>query len=236
MRTAILSALLAVTPIVYAWGEPVPNPPAGWTAIDQQQTEPPATQSPKPLATGTETDPLKLAAPPSTDGVKIPPAAAADKTYVIGAEDQLHVEVWGNPALGGNFIVGPDGRISLSLINEIMASGMTREALQADIVRRLKDGGFLRDPTVTVNITAFNSKRYSILGEVNKNGNPPLVVPTTVLEALVNAGGFKDFANKKKIRIMRGTKTFYFNYNQVIAGKNRDQNILLEPGDVIIVK
>lgn len=233
MKTAILSALLAVTPLFCVWGEPVPNPPAGWTAIDQQQTEPPATQAPK---AATETDPLKLAAPPTTDGAKVPAGAAADKTYVIGPEDKLHIDVWGNPALGGEFIVGPDGRISLSLINEIMASGLTREALQADIVRRLKDGGFLRDPTVTVNITAFNSKTYSILGEVNKNGNPPLVVPTTVLQALVNAGGFKDFANKKKIRIMRGTKTFYFNYNQVIAGKNREQNIFLEPGDVIIVK
>jgi polysaccharide export outer membrane protein len=117
-----------------------------------------------------------------------------------------------------------------------MAANLTREQLQNEIVKRLKDGGFLRDPTVTVNVTGFNSKKYSIQGEVLKPGPSPLVVPTRVLEALVNAGGFKDFANRKKIRILRGDKTFYFNYEQVVNGKHREQNIYLEPGDLIIVK
>ena len=124
----------------------------------------------------------------------------------------------------------------MGLINEVMAAGLTRDQLQAEIIQRLKDGRFLNDPTVTVNVTGFNSKRYIINGEVNRPGSSPLVVPTTVMQALANAGGFKDFANKGKIRILRGAKTFMFNWNQVINGKHLEQNIYLEPGDLIIVK
>jgi polysaccharide export outer membrane protein len=254
MRTAILFALLAVIPgWLSAGGDPQPKPQAEQATQQPQQqaaAQPPL-QSPKatipsglpkgepvkPLVpTGSETDPVKLAAPPASDGAKPAVAAPAEKSYVMGPEDQVFINVWGNPQLTGQFIVAPDGRISIGLINEVMAAGLTREQLQNEIIRRLKEGGFLRDPTVTVNVTGFNSKKYSINGEVNKPGASPLVVPTTVLEALVNAGGFKDFANKSKIRILRGNKTFLFNWNQVIAGKHREQNIYLEPGDVIIVK
>jgi polysaccharide export outer membrane protein len=253
MRTAILSALLAVVPVwLYAGDEPKPNPPADGTVIEQQQTEaPPAVQSPKTtipggpqvdaqgkqmMPAGSETDPLKLAAPLSPDGAKGAVAVAGEKSYIIGAEDQLHIVVWNNPPLSGDFIVAPDGRISMGLINEVTASGLTRDELQNEIIRRLKDGGFLRDPTVSVNVTGFNSKKYSIVGEVGHPGSQPLVVPTTVFQALANCGGFKDFANQSKIRIMRGSKQFNFNYKQVIAGKHLEQNIKLEPGDIIIVK
>src|SRR5450432_4079007 len=208
MRTAILSALLAVVPVwLNAGDEPKPNPPADRTAIEQQQTESqPAVQSPKTIIpgspqvdaqgkqmmpAGSETDPLKLAAPLSPDGSKPTIAAAGEKSYIIGAEDQLHIVVWGNTTLSGDFIVAPDGRISMGLINEVTASGLTRDELQNEIIRKLKDGGFLRDPTVSVNVTGFNSKKYSLVGEVGHPGSMPLIVPTTVLEALVNAGGFK---------------------------------------------
>jgi polysaccharide export outer membrane protein len=255
MRTAILFALLAVTPVwVSARGDSKPKPPEEQAAQQpQQKAEAQASaQSPKAtipsgvpngeqpvkpaIPTAPETDPLKLAEPMAPNGAKPAVTTPAEKSYVIGAEDQLNIVVWGNPALSGQFIVAPDGRISMGLINEITASGLTREQLQTEIIRRLKEGGFLRDPTVTVNVTGFNSKKYLIQGEVLKPGASPLVVPTTVLEALVNAGGFKEFANKKNIRILRGTKTFIFNYTQVINGKHREQNILLEPGDLIIVK
>ena len=254
MRTAILSALLAVIPVwLYAGDDPKPKPPAEQTAQPPQRGAEgqPAVQSPKAtiptglpvepagknlVPTSTETDPIKMAAPAPANGTKPAPFSPSEKSYVIGAEDQLYINVWGNAPLSGQFIVAPDGRISMGLINEIMAANLTREQLQNEIVKRLKDGGFLRDPTVTVNVTGFNSKKYSIQGEVLKPGPSPLVVPTRVLEALVNAGGFKDFANRKKIRILRGDKTFYFNYEQVVNGKHREQNIYLEPGDLIIVK
>jgi polysaccharide export outer membrane protein len=249
MRTAILSAILAAVPLFcYAGDDPKPKPEQD---PQQQAAPPPAIQSPKAtipvgtpngeqvksvLPSAAETDPLKMAAPPSPNAAKGAAPSTAAKTYVIGAEDALFITVWQNAALTGSFIVRPDGRISMGLINEVMAAGLTPEQLQNEIVQRLKDGGFLRNPTVTVNVTGFNSKKYFIVGEVVKPGNFPLVVPTTVLEALVNAGGFKDFANKSKIVIQRGTQTFKFNYNRVIAGKDRDTNILLEPGDQIIVK
>lgn len=255
MRTAILSALLAVIPVLsYAGDDPKPKPAAEQSTQQQQKADShPAVQSPKATipaglqdpeqqtkttapSSAPETDPIKLAAQPLVNGAKPGVSPAAEKSYVIGAEDQLNIVVWQTPALSGSFVVAPDGRISMGLINEVMVSGLTREQVAADITQRLKDGGFLRNPTVTVNVTGFNSKRYFIVGEVYKPGSFPLVVPTTVLEALVNAGGFKDFANKSKIRIQRGAEQFKFNFNQVIAGKNREQNILLKPGDQIIVK
>ena len=90
-------------------------------------------------------------------------------------------------------------------------------------------------PEVTVGVEKVNSKKYYIQGEVNKAGSYPLVIDTTVLEALVNAGGFRDFANTKKIVILRGTQRLKFNYHDVTHGKNMEQNILLKPGDQIIV-
>src|SRR5579871_559453 len=243
MRTAILSALLAIVPTcLHAGDDPQPVPQQAVRPTERAQA---GAQSPKaPVPAGTpdsparpanETDPIKMAAPP--EGAKTSSSLTPfEKSYVIGPEDQVFINVWGNNQLTGSFVVAPDGRISFPLINEVMAAGLTRDQIQNEIVRRLKEGGFLRDPTVTVNVTGFNSKKYSIQGEVNKPGTSPLVVPTTVLEALVNAGGFRDFANKSNIVVLRGEQRFKFNYNDVIKGKHREQNILLEPGDLIIVK
>jgi len=214
MRTAILSALLAVLPV--------------WGALSQ---------SAKPATPPGETDPAKMAAPATSAGARPPGAAPVnDKTYVIGAEDVLNILVWGNAPLSGTVTVRPDGVITLGLINDVKAAGRTPEQLTTEIATRLKDGGFMQSPRVTVAVQQVNSKKACIVGEVLKPGCFNLVVPTTVLEALVNAGGFKDFANQKNIVIQRGDWRFIFNYKRVIAGKNREQNIPLEPGDLIIVK
>jgi polysaccharide export outer membrane protein len=166
---------------------------------------------------------------------KIPGAAPVDaKTYVIGAEDVIFIKVWRDNDVSGQFLVRPDGRISVPLIGDVTASGRTPEQLEKDIAERLSK--FIREPQVNVGILSVGSKKYFILGEVNKPGSFPLVVPTNVLEALVNAGGFRDFANETKILILRGNKVFTFNYKQVTRGKKPEQNILLEPGDKIIVK
>ncbi len=240
MRTAILSVLLAIFPVwSYAGDDPKPKPGAEQSAPQSPKaTIPgvaPGDSTAKAMISATPgADPINMATP--AGGTKSPVPPQFENSYQIGPEDQIFVNVWGNPQLTGPFVVAPDGRISFPLINEILVAGMTREVLQTEITRRLKEGGFLREPTVTVNVTGFNSKKYSIEGEVNHPGSTALVVPTTVLEALVNAGGFKDFANKSKIRILRGDKSFRFNYNQVINGKHREQNIYLQPGDLIIVK
>jgi len=244
MRKVILSALVAVLPALLHGGEGL-----GWKAagdgLAQEQAVPapekaaPPAQSPtpdKPAApAATEANPADLAAPKPSPGAKVPGAAPVDvKTYSIGAEDVIFVKVWRDADVSGQFLVRPDGRISVPLIGDVTASGRTPEELEKDIAERLSK--FIKDPQVNVGIISVGSKKYYILGEVNHPGSFPLVVPTNVLEALVNAGGFRDFANQTKILIMRGDKVFQFNYKQVTRGKKPEQNILLESGDKIIVK
>ena len=239
-RTAILSAWVvaafAVTLPAISQTKPEQS------EAKQEKADPPPAQSlkatippstPNDPAGKSATDPAKLAEPAAAPGV------STDKTYVIGAEDVLRIQVWGDPRLSGDFIVRPDGRISMNLINEVQAAGKTCLELGKDIGDRLKAGEFMKNPSVNVQITEVRSKKYYINGEVNKPGQYYLVTPTTVLEALNNAGGFRDFANKKKIRVLRtmenGLKEFPFDYNSVIKGKKVEENILLKPGDQIIV-
>ena len=199
---------------------PPATPPA--TSPSEQQNASPAGQRPPAMTAASQ----QAAATAAT-------SVADTRTYVIGAEDVLRVLVWREPELSGSFNVRPDGKISLPLVNEVQAAGLTPEKLGAVISQGLTK--YMTHPEVSVAVQQVNSKKYFIIGEVQKTGSFPLVVPTTVLEALVNAGGFRDFANSKKIAILRGTQRFTFNYKDVIRGKHREQNILLENGDQIVV-
>lgn len=179
-------------------------------------------------------------APPAT-----PPADAAahsagapavdSKAYIIGAEDSLLIRVWDSAQVSGQVSVRPDGKISLPLIGEVQAAGLTPEKLAAGITEALNK--YMTHPDVSVSVLEIRSKKYFISGEgVQKTGSFSLLMPTTVSEALVNAGGFKDFAKTKGIIIIRGNQRFHFNYKDVVIhGKHREQNILIEPGDQIIV-
>jgi polysaccharide export outer membrane protein len=201
-----------------------------------------AEQQTPPAAPLTATNPAKTAGPAVTDPAKvggpaITPASTVDNaSYVIGPDDQIMVRVWGDDRLSGQLLVRPDGRVSINLIGEVVASGKTPEQLAKDIEEVLRQKEILTRPNVTVNVTQVLSKKYMLNGEVNKPGSVPLTTPTTVMEALVQAGGFRDFADKKHIQIIRGAKRFTFNWNEVIKGKKLQQNILLEPGDIVIVK
>lgn len=155
------------------------------------------------------------------------------KTYVIGPEDVLMIRVWREPELSGQIPVRPDGKISIQLVGEVQASGLTPEQLTNSIAEGLAK--YMTRPEVSVSVVSVLSKKYYISGEVQRPGAYPLLVPTTVLQALVNAGGFRDFANTKKITILRGTKRFNFNYKEVLKGKKQEQNILIENGDQIII-
>jgi polysaccharide export outer membrane protein len=164
----------------------------------------------------------------------LPTAAPVDpRTYMIGPEDILLVKVWREPELSSAVQVRPDGKITLSLIGEVQASGKTPEQLKETVVDALEE--FINKPEVTVSVQSVLSRKFTIVGGVGRNGTFPLVVPITILEALSNAGGFKEFANKKKITILRAGKILKFNYNEVIKGKNMDQNIFVENGDYIVV-
>jgi polysaccharide export outer membrane protein len=162
------------------------------------------------------------------------PLAPVDpKAYIIGPEDLISIRVWREPENSGQFTVRPDGKVSVPLVGEIQAAGLTPEKLSESIAASLEK--VMVHPEVTVGVEKVNSKKYYIQGEVNRPGSYPLVIDTTILEALVNAGGFRDFANTKKIVILRGAERIKFNYNQVTHGKKMEQNILLKPGDQIIV-
>ncbi len=157
----------------------------------------------------------------------------SDNAYVVGAEDVLAVTVWHEAELSKPVIVRPDGKITLPLVGEITAAGLTLPQLTAVITAGLKK--YIISPEVSVAVQAVNSKKYYIQGEVLRPGAYPLVVPTTVMEGLANAGGFRDFANLRKITILRGLERLRFNYKEVRSGKHLEQNILLQPGDQIIV-
>lgn len=161
------------------------------------------------------------------------PVTGEKKVYTIGPEDSLYVRVWHEADLSGTVDVRPDGYISMQLVGEMKVDGMTLAQLTAAITKRLQD--FIKNPEVNVQLIRVNSKKYTIQGEVNRPGTYPLTGPVSILEALVNAAGFRDFANTKKIYLLRGSQRFNFNYKQVSKGKNLDQNIQVQNGDEIFV-
>jgi len=163
--------------------------------------------------------------------------ATTDPAYVIGPQDVLDINVWKEPDMTRVVPVRPDGKISLPLINDVQAAGVTPQQLAADVTTKLRK--FLTEPQVTVIVTQINSQRVFVIGEVLHAGAFQLVPGTTVLQALANAGGFTTFADVKKIHVMRlvnGKHTeLPFNYREVLKGDNPEQNIKLEPGDTVVV-
>lgn len=160
-------------------------------------------------------------------------AAPVDpKSYVIGAQDVLGIRIWREPELSGSVAVRPDGKITLPLVGEIDAAGLTPEALTVRVTEAL--GKILNKPEVTISVVSVQSKRYFLSGKVGRGGGVPLVVPTTILQALSSAG-LGEWAKKSKIIIMRGTQRIKFNYDEVIKGKKLEQNIFLQDGDHIFV-
>jgi polysaccharide export outer membrane protein len=159
-------------------------------------------------------------------------------SYVIGADDVLAINVWKQPDISRTLPVRSDGRISLPLIGEVQATGQTPLRLENTIKERLQP--YLTQPEVTVIVQQINSQKFNILGRVARPGSYPLSNPTTVLDAIALAGGCREFAKQKSIYVLRigpdGSKSrIAFNYQDVIKGKNLDQNVRLEPHDTIVV-
>lgn len=163
--------------------------------------------------------------------------ATTDPGYIIGAQDVLSVDVWKEPELTRTVPVRPDGKISLPLLNDVQAGGMTPTQLATEITDGLKK--FVTDPQVTVIVTEINSQRIYVLGEVTRPGAYPLLPGMNVLQAISASGGFTMFANTKKVYVLRkqdGKQVkLPFNYKDVINGKNTDQNVPLKAGDQIVV-
>jgi len=164
------------------------------------------------------------------------PASVASEDYVIGANDMLHVSVWKEPDLTQSLPVRPDGKISLPLLNDVMAAGLTPTQLADSITTKLKK--YIADPRVTVVVTAMNSQKIYLLGEVLHPGPTPLQPNMSVLQALASAG-FSQFANTKGIYILRSEngkqQKIPVHYRELLKGEGINQSIILKPGDTIVV-
>jgi polysaccharide export outer membrane protein len=164
------------------------------------------------------------------------PASQAGPEYVIGPEDALHIAVWREADLTASLPVRPDGKISLPLLDDVQAAGLTPKQLANSITEKLKK--FLADPRVTVVVTQINSKRIYLVGEVLHVGATPMLPNMTVLQALSSAG-LNQFANTKRIYVLRTEngkqQKLPVNYRKLVKGEQIEQNYLLQPGDTIVV-
>jgi polysaccharide export outer membrane protein len=210
LSLAMMAPALPQTPA----GAPKPSQPAG-----SAQKPTPGSPTPAPIA------------PATTTGVT-PPA-----DYVIGPGDILVISFWREKDLSSEAIVRPDGRISLPLINDVVAAGLTPEGLRQSLMKLAEK--FVEDTNVTVVVKQINSRWVYITGQVSKPGPFPLVGPTTVLQLIAMSGGLLEYADGKNVVVMRNENgkpsNFRFNYNDVVRQKNLNQNILLKPGDTVVV-
>ena len=205
-------ALVVLSGSAAAFGQEKPDP-----------AKPPAEAAASPApATSPKT-------PVESVGVAVDP-----NKYVIGPEDVLFIKTWREPDFTLPAVVRPDGKITIPLIGELEAATLTPQQLTNSIKEHLSK--YMTNPDVNVFVQEVRSKKYYIDGEVNRPGPYPLITPIRVFEALSNGSGFKEFANTKDIRILRGDKIFHFNYKDVTRGKHLEQNIYVENGDHIIVR
>jgi polysaccharide export outer membrane protein len=164
-------------------------------------------------------------------------AIAPPDDYLIGVEDVLVIVFWRDKDMSAEVVVRPDGKITLPLINDVVAAGLTPDQLREKVSKEAER--FIEEPAATVVVKQINSRKVYITGEVGRGGPFPLTGPTTVLQLIAMAGGLKDFAHKKDIVIMRTEAgkpvSFPFDYSAVVSRKKLQQNILLKPGDTVVV-
>jgi polysaccharide export outer membrane protein len=155
--------------------------------------------------------------------------------FVIGPEDVLSIVFWRDKEMSTQVTVRPDGKISLPLLDEVQAAGLTPAELRAHLVAESKR--FFGNPSVTVVVAEINSAKVFITGQVAKPGSYVIAAPTTVLQLIAMAGGLKDFADSRHILIVRSeggrTSKYVFDYKAI--GRNLQQNIDLKPGDTVVV-
>ena len=165
------------------------------------------------------------------------PGVGGRETYVIGATDQLLVTVWKNPELSNRLVVRTDGMISVPLLDDVQAEGLTAEELKEVLTEALSE--YISNPDVTVVVVGMNSNSVSIMGGVNRSGEIPLQKETRVLQAIARSGGFSVWAKKGQVKIFRPVADslveYRFDYDAYLAGKAPGTNIVLKAGDTIVV-
>jgi polysaccharide biosynthesis/export protein len=221
---AAVAALVLISSMTWAQNAPAQSAAAG--PVDAPGS---ATSAPdKP--TSVPDKPTSAAPPPA------PSSALAGPEYVIGPEDVLHVQVWKEADMTATLPVRPDGKISMPLLNDVQAAGLTPEKLAETLTEKLKK--YIADPRVTVVVTQINSKRIYLTGEVNKAGAMAMLPNMTVLQALSSAG-LNQFAKTKGIYVLRlenGKQSkLPVNYKRIVKGQDIEQNYVLQPGDTIVV-
>jgi len=199
----------------------------------------PAQPAPSPASDKTASDKTTTAASDKAASDKTVTAASASPAgpeYVIGPEDVLHVAVWREADLTATLPVRPDGKISLPLLDDVQASGLTPKQLAESVTEKLKK--YIADPRVTVVVTAINSKRIYLVGEVMHPGATAMLPNMTVLQALSSAG-LSQFANTKRIYVLRTEngkqQKLPVDYRKLVKGEHIEQNYPLQPGDTIVV-
>jgi polysaccharide export outer membrane protein len=184
-------------------------------AVPEHRQTPPANKNP--------------GAEPKSEG-----AASVDAhSYKVGPGDVLNIKVWDEDKFSGPVTVQQNGGITLPLVGDINTSGMTPVEIQDAVAKSLTK--YVTKPLVTVTVQEVGSKKYYLDGLANHPGEYTLSVPTTILEAISKAGGLQDFANAKKIYVLRGTEKLPFNFKDVLRGKHMEQNIQLQSGDHVVV-
>jgi polysaccharide export outer membrane protein len=200
------------------------------------QNSAPAGKPPQTTAPTPEAEASADSAKPAQTTVPGQAAGVAADSYIIGPSDTLTVTVWKEPTLSSSLLVRPDGMISLPLLGDVLASGMTPLQLADQIKAKLKK--YVQDPNVSVVISQIHSKVIYLLGEVGKKGPIEMTSGMTLLEAISSAGGLTDYANTKKIYILRdesGThQKIPVHYKEALKG-NSTLNLVLKPGDTIVV-
>jgi polysaccharide export outer membrane protein len=174
-----------------------------------------------------------LSASPSAApaGVSVPAG------YVIGPEDVLSIVVWRDKDMSADVVVRPDGKISLPLLNDINVSGLTPEQLRTELIQAASK--LMNEPNATVVVKEIHSRKVFITGNVGKPGSYPLAGEMNVMQLIALAGGLQEYAHSKDIVVMRMENgkqvTHRFNYKDVVKHKHVEQNILLKPGDTVVV-
>jgi polysaccharide export outer membrane protein len=176
-----------------------------------------------------------VGSPASRDAAPVENAVTLPEGFVIGPDDVLSIVFWRDKDMTTQVTVRPDGKISLPLLDEVQAAGLTPAALRAHLAAESKR--FFENPNVTVVVNQINSRKVFITGQVAKPGPYVLTAPTTVLQLISLAGGLKDFADSKNIMIVRrdGGQTVNYPFNYKEIKKNLRQNIELKPGDTVVV-
>jgi polysaccharide export outer membrane protein len=181
---------------------------------------------------------LPIVASPAAPAIMppVPATGAAAESYVIGPSDVIAVNVWKEPTLSGSLLVRPDGMISMPLLGDVQASGFTPLQLADQISAKLKK--FVQDPNVSIVISQIHSKVVYLMGEVGKKGPIEMTPGMTLLEAIGSAGGVTDYANVKKMYILRDEagkhEKIPVHYKEALKGDST-LDLVLKPGDTIVV-